>query len=57
KVLPLVVTVTGRVGSETPVNCEQSGLRGVIVEETVHILSSSNVEHSLDSIFPSWLFC
>ncbi|CAL9774149.1 unnamed protein product [Musa acuminata subsp. burmannicoides] len=34
KVLPLVVTVTGRVGSETPINCEQSGLRGVIVEET-----------------------
>lgn len=34
KVLPLVVTVTGRVGSETPILCEQSGLRGVIVEET-----------------------
>ncbi|XP_074559238.1 E3 ubiquitin-protein ligase SP1-like, partial [Curcuma longa] len=34
KVVPLVVTVTGRVGAETPINCEQSGLRGVIVEET-----------------------
>ncbi|XP_072976143.1 E3 ubiquitin-protein ligase SP1-like [Typha angustifolia] len=34
KVLPLIVTVSGRVGSETPINCEQSGLRGVIVEET-----------------------
>ncbi|XP_042517275.1 E3 ubiquitin-protein ligase SP1 [Macadamia integrifolia] len=34
KVLPLVVTVSGRVGSETPINCEYSGLRGVIVEET-----------------------
>lgn len=34
KVLPLVVTVTGRVGSDTPISCEYSGLRGVIVEET-----------------------
>ncbi|CAK9151024.1 unnamed protein product [Ilex paraguariensis] len=34
KVVPLVVTVSGRVGSETPINCEYSGLRGVIVEET-----------------------
>ncbi|KAF8401610.1 hypothetical protein HHK36_012556 [Tetracentron sinense] len=34
KVLPLVVTISGRVGSETPINCEYSGLRGVIVEET-----------------------
>lgn len=34
KVLPLVVTVSGRVGSDTPINCEHSGLRGVIVEET-----------------------
>lgn len=34
KVLPLVVTVSGRVGSETPIKCEHSGLRGVIVEET-----------------------
>ncbi|KAF3960183.1 hypothetical protein CMV_015080 [Castanea mollissima] len=33
-ILPLVVTIFGRVGSETPVNCEFSGLRGVIVEET-----------------------
>ncbi|KAK4762755.1 hypothetical protein SAY87_013402 [Trapa incisa] len=34
KVLPLVVTLSGRVGSDTPINCEYSGLRGVIVEET-----------------------
>lgn len=34
KVLPLVVTLCGRVGSDTPINCEYSGLRGVIVEET-----------------------
>ncbi|CAN0892646.1 E3 ubiquitin-protein ligase SP1 [Linum grandiflorum] len=32
--LPLVVAISGRVGSETPINCEFSGLRGVIVEET-----------------------
>lgn len=35
KVLPLVVAVTGRVGSDEPINCKCSGLRGVIVEETV----------------------
>lgn len=34
KVLPLVVTISGRVCSDTPINCEYSGLRGVIVEET-----------------------
>ncbi|XP_054802430.1 E3 ubiquitin-protein ligase SP1 isoform X2 [Prosopis cineraria] len=34
EILPLVVAISGRVGSETPVNCEFSGLRGVIVEET-----------------------
>ncbi|KAA8550905.1 hypothetical protein F0562_002589 [Nyssa sinensis] len=34
KVLPLVVTISGRVGSDTPISCEYSGLRGVIVEET-----------------------
>lgn len=34
-ILPLVVAISGRVGSETPINCEFSGLRGVIVEETV----------------------
>ncbi|KAG1331740.1 E3 ubiquitin-protein ligase SP1 [Cocos nucifera] len=33
KVLPFIVTVSGRVGSETPISCEQSGLRAVIVEE------------------------
>ncbi|KAM7495958.1 hypothetical protein LguiA_020372 [Lonicera macranthoides] len=34
KMLPLVVTVSGRVGSETPIDCEYSGLRGVILEQT-----------------------
>ncbi|KAI3979919.1 hypothetical protein MKX01_042573 [Papaver californicum] len=34
KVLPLVVTISGRVSSDTPIICEYSGLRGVIVEET-----------------------
>jgi E3 ubiquitin-protein ligase MUL1 len=35
KVLPLVVAVSGRVGSDTPLICQQSGMRGVIVEEAV----------------------
>lgn len=35
KVPPLIVTISGRVGTETPINCENSGLRGVIVEEMV----------------------
>nr|ACU18737.1 unknown [Glycine max] len=34
EILPLIVTISGRVSSETPINCEFSGLRGVIVEET-----------------------
>ncbi|CAK8572896.1 unnamed protein product [Lathyrus sativus] len=34
EIRPLVVAISGRVGSETPINCESSGLRGVIVEET-----------------------
>ncbi|KAG0555802.1 hypothetical protein M758_11G003500 [Ceratodon purpureus] len=34
KVVPLVVTVAGRVGSEAPIACEHSSLRGVILEET-----------------------
>jgi E3 ubiquitin-protein ligase MUL1 len=34
KVLPVVVTVAGRVGSESPIACEHSSLRGVILEET-----------------------
>lgn len=37
KVLPVIVSVSGRVGSETPISCEYSGLRGVIVEETVRL--------------------
>ncbi|CAL9040998.1 unnamed protein product [Musa banksii] len=35
----LVVSVTGRVGSETPINCEQSRLKSVIVTETVILYS------------------
>ncbi|GKU86658.1 hypothetical protein SLEP1_g1155 [Rubroshorea leprosula] len=35
KVHPLIVTISGRVGSETPIKCEQSGLRAVIEEETI----------------------
>ncbi|CAD5166951.1 unnamed protein product [Musa acuminata subsp. malaccensis] len=35
----LVVSVTGRVGSETPINCEQSGLKSVVVSETVILYS------------------
>ncbi|KAI8522832.1 hypothetical protein RHMOL_Rhmol13G0027300 [Rhododendron molle] len=44
KVLPLVVAVTGRVGSDEPINCKCSGLRGVIVEETAeeHLLKHSD---------------
>ncbi|KAK2403719.1 E3 Ubiquitin ligase family protein [Trifolium repens] len=33
EIIPLVVAISGRVGSETPISCEFSGLRGVIVEE------------------------
>jgi len=41
EIFPLVVAISGRVGSETPISCEFSGLRGVIVEETVCILHFS----------------
>ncbi|CAF2039197.1 hypothetical protein HID58_032763 [Brassica napus] len=34
KLLPFIVAVSGRVGSDTPIKCEHSGIRGVIVEET-----------------------
>ncbi|XP_010552823.1 PREDICTED: E3 ubiquitin-protein ligase SP1, partial [Tarenaya hassleriana] len=34
KILPFIVAASGRVGSETPIKCEHSGIRGVIVEET-----------------------
>lgn len=37
-ILPLVVAISGRVGSDTAISCEFSGLRGVIVEETVIFL-------------------
>ncbi|KAL9253297.1 E3 ubiquitin-protein ligase SP1-like protein [Drosera capensis] len=32
--IPPVVSVSGRVGSDSPINCKHSSLRGVIVEET-----------------------
>lgn len=38
--LPLVVTISGRVSSDTPISCEHSGLRGVIVDQTVNTLLS-----------------
>ncbi|KAK2403721.1 E3 Ubiquitin ligase family protein [Trifolium repens] len=34
EILPLVVAISGRVDSETPISCKSSGVRGVIVEET-----------------------
>ncbi|KAJ4835891.1 hypothetical protein Tsubulata_006149 [Turnera subulata] len=45
---PLVVAISGRVGSETPINCQYSGLRGVIVEETAaqHFLVKRKAEHN-----------
>lgn len=33
---PLVVTISGRVGSKSPIKCKLGGLKGVIVEERVH---------------------
>jgi E3 ubiquitin-protein ligase MUL1 len=50
KVLPLVVAVSGRVGSDTPLICQQSGMRGVIVEETVSIGSISTVSFSFSFV-------
>ncbi|KAE8693766.1 hypothetical protein F3Y22_tig00110794pilonHSYRG00215 [Hibiscus syriacus] len=34
KMIPKIVSISGIVGSETPIICLHSGLRGVIVEET-----------------------
>jgi len=33
----LVVAISGRVASESTIECELSGLKGVIVEEAVHM--------------------
>ena len=52
EVLPLVVTISGRVSSETPINCEFSGLRGVIVEETV---CTFNILKSMNFIFCEYI--
>jgi len=35
--LSLVVAISGCVVSETPIKCELTGLRGVVVEETVYV--------------------
>ncbi|KAL3644845.1 Subtilisin-like protease 1 [Castilleja foliolosa] len=48
KVLPFVVAVSGRVGSETPISCEYSGIRGVIVEQTAE-------KHFLKHDAGSWI--
>lgn len=53
----MVVAISGRVGSETPINCEFSGLRGVIVEETVrryNILKSMNNFHFIRTFLISF---
>lgn len=34
---PLVVAISGRVASESTIECELSGLKCVIVEEAVHM--------------------
>ncbi|PIN18190.1 hypothetical protein CDL12_09158 [Handroanthus impetiginosus] len=45
KALPLLVTVSGKVGSEAPINCKYSGLRGVIVEQRTacHFLERKDI--------------
>lgn len=52
-VFSLVVAVTGRVGSDTPINCKSSGLRGVIVEETVCRFICSTTTNTWLIMFPS----
>lgn len=51
EVLPLVVSVVGRVGSETPIKCQNSSLRCVILEETAeqHFLKHSDAGWIPDS--------
>ncbi|XP_022960253.1 E3 ubiquitin-protein ligase SP1 isoform X1 [Cucurbita moschata] len=46
-VVPLVVAISGRVSSDTPINCEFSGLRGVIVEETFCFFPPQAEQHFL----------
>ncbi|KAK1378838.1 RING-type E3 ubiquitin transferase [Heracleum sosnowskyi] len=45
KVLPLIVSVSGKVGSDRPIKCETSGLECVILKETTekHILKRVRV--------------
>lgn len=61
KVLPLVVAISGRVGAESPISCEFSGLRGVIVEETVmlnnHYLKGYNCSIDVFFFFFNILIC
>ncbi|KAL8029003.1 hypothetical protein ABFX02_14G200100 [Erythranthe guttata] len=55
-VVPLVVAVSGLVSSDTPIKCEYSGLKGVIVEnkEETHILRRNfRGEWKKESILPS----
>ncbi|KAK7271321.1 hypothetical protein RJT34_27117 [Clitoria ternatea] len=52
--LPLIVAISGRVGSESPINCKLSGLRGVLVEESeeLHFLKLKDVDSRIqDSSF------
>lgn len=37
KLLPFIVVVSGKFGSDTPIKCEHIGIHGVIVEETIFV--------------------
>ncbi|KAK1398980.1 RING-type E3 ubiquitin transferase [Heracleum sosnowskyi] len=53
KVLPLIVSVSGKVGSDRPIKCETSGLECVILKETTekHILKRVRV---CSKLVPFW---
>lgn len=53
-IVPLVVAISGRVGSENPITCELSGLRGVVVEETV--ILQTNHMHLLFYFKATYIF-
>jgi hypothetical protein len=55
EILPLVVAISGRVDSETPISCKSSGVRGVIVEETVCILTFLNSMNNLFYKYTAYL--
>ncbi|XP_076919519.1 E3 ubiquitin-protein ligase SP1-like [Bidens hawaiensis] len=49
KVLPSVVAISGKVGSDTPINCKYRDLQGVIVQEEVkQLILEKNEERSWD---------